>query len=62
MIAPAPGGSGHLWRVARALLKHPQPLPAEHETDMHDGNNRKTGATNGGTRKTTTPAHHQSLR
>ena len=26
---------------------------------MHDGNNRKTGATNGGTRKTTTPAHHR---
>ncbi len=26
---------------------------------MNDGNNQKTGAPNGGTRKTTTPAHHQ---
>jgi hypothetical protein len=26
---------------------------------MHDGNNRKTDAPNGGTRKTATPAHHR---
>jgi hypothetical protein len=26
---------------------------------MHDGNNRKTGAPNGGSRKTATPAHHR---